>query len=837
VTARYYSSSALPTVLAANLGASGNPSVTALPGTWPTSYPFCCLIDWGDSAEEAILVTSAPTGTGPYSLPCTRGIDGTTAQAHSAGAQVAHGTTGYEPTLIQENAAAIAALEAGVGGGSVTLAGDLGNTNSDPQVLSTHLTAPLPENQGGTGSGTQNWQGLLTPVTQTGTYTATAGQLVKANIASASWTLTLPSAPAANTVVGAKVIANATGNANTLTVQCQGSDVFEQSGGATSTTLSLLSQAAAWQYNSGYWTRLSNDLPLGQLDGRYARVFSPIAFGAAGNGTTNDTTALQDCAAAAIAAGGIMDLGDYTFLASSPITVSSNFHLRGSGYPLSNSTGGAGSIINNTSSMFTISSTANQVIFENCGLFASAGHIWDASSGPSMGFWKILGVWANQSSASHAIWYQSGGAFIDCIIGDQCFFQCAGSATVSPWTILSSPGNVNSVKFSRLRCLSNGARVPFFNIDPQSAAGWSEEVVFDHITFEITTGGAIRMTGCVDVLIDTCSLWDIPAPRTDTGCATFTSTTVTDSAAVTGDLYKAIAGTGIPSGTTILAVSAGTGYTISQAATATASGLTFTIGGPSANQYSFSTSSASYPSRSVLVRGGRANANTASAGTGWNDFYADSNTTNVLLDSFGSWGTPPVISSPSSQTTIINPTVANSATTPVAQFPEVSIGGSPVSGGDPLLLGFCCCIVDISAANDPETIVVAGYTQFFRIVAGGYSISNLNVYVGTTSSGNIQLGYYSNNSGAPGTLKASTSLAGVGTANTVQTLSLGGSYTPVIGEFLAVSCSDTTAKFLAVASGFSVSTGSKARWYQNAVIPSTASATNGGYSTIHVWGS
>jgi parallel beta-helix repeat protein len=127
--------------------------VLNLPGTWPTEYPFPVLIDWGTSAQEAILVTSAPTGTGPYTLPCTRGIDGTTQQAHNAGAQVEHGTTGYEPALIQANTAAIAALESGTSG-TVQLAGDLGGTTAVPAVVSTHLTAALPVNQGGTGTET-----------------------------------------------------------------------------------------------------------------------------------------------------------------------------------------------------------------------------------------------------------------------------------------------------------------------------------------------------------------------------------------------------------------------------------------------------------------------------------------------------------------------------------------------------------------------------------------------------------------------------------------------------------------------------------------------------------
>jgi hypothetical protein len=109
------------------------------------------LLDWGLPAQEAILVTSAPTGTGPYVLPCTRGIDGTTAQAHNAGATAVHGTTSYEPTLIQAQATAIAALESGTAG-TVQLAGDLGNTASEPHVIGIQGTAVSAPPGGGSAS-------------------------------------------------------------------------------------------------------------------------------------------------------------------------------------------------------------------------------------------------------------------------------------------------------------------------------------------------------------------------------------------------------------------------------------------------------------------------------------------------------------------------------------------------------------------------------------------------------------------------------------------------------------------------------------------------------------
>lgn len=73
------------------------------------------------------------------------------------------------------------------------------------------------------------------------------------------------------------------------------------------------------------------------------------------------------------------------------------------------------------------------------------------------------------------------------------------------------------------------------------------------------------------------SLANLVASRTDTVGATNSNTTVGDVNAVATDLGKAITGAGIPAGTSITAVTPGTGYTISQAATATATGVSLTI--------------------------------------------------------------------------------------------------------------------------------------------------------------------------------------------------------------------------------------------------------------------
>jgi len=70
-----------------------------------------------------------------------------------------------------------------------------------------------------------------------------------------------------------------------------------------------------------------------------------------------------------------------------------------------------------------------------------------------------------------------------------------------------------------------------------------------------------------------------------------------------------------------------------------------------------------------------------------------------------------------------------------------------------------------------------------------------------------------------------------------MTLSFGGTYTPALGEFLAIYFSDDTARVLGFSLGISNAVVSRARWYQDAVMPSTAAALNEGYPQFHIWGS
>lgn len=86
---RYYSSVAQRTTLASDLDNSSSTVVVAAVSGFPSSFPYTLIIDQ-DTVNEEIVTVTARSGT---TLTVTRGVDGTTGVAHSAGATVNHGVS------------------------------------------------------------------------------------------------------------------------------------------------------------------------------------------------------------------------------------------------------------------------------------------------------------------------------------------------------------------------------------------------------------------------------------------------------------------------------------------------------------------------------------------------------------------------------------------------------------------------------------------------------------------------------------------------------------------------------------------------------------------------
>lgn len=111
------------------------------------------------------------------------------------------------------------------------------------------------------------WKGLTRTAVKTSNYSAAANELVPVDTTSGSVIVTLPSAPATFTLIAVKHIV--LGVSNTVSVTCAAGDAYNRTGGGTNLTLSLSSQAALMQYNSGIWTIIADDIPLSGLDARF----------------------------------------------------------------------------------------------------------------------------------------------------------------------------------------------------------------------------------------------------------------------------------------------------------------------------------------------------------------------------------------------------------------------------------------------------------------------------------------------------------------------------------------------------------------------------------------
>jgi hypothetical protein len=126
---RFYSSTAARTTLATGVDDSTTTLSVAAVSGWPTSFPYTLIVDQ-DTVNEEIVEVSARSGT---TLTVTRGVDGTSAVAHSAGAAVQHGVSARDfdgpnafingtGTVTETLLATGAVTEAKLGDGAVTSA-------------------------------------------------------------------------------------------------------------------------------------------------------------------------------------------------------------------------------------------------------------------------------------------------------------------------------------------------------------------------------------------------------------------------------------------------------------------------------------------------------------------------------------------------------------------------------------------------------------------------------------------------------------------------------------------------------------------------------------------
>lgn len=137
---RFYSSIAQPTTLSSSISNTDTTIAVVATVGYPASFPFTVAVDAGGATEELVDVTAVAGNV----WTVTRGVDGTSAQSHSAGAIVRHSSSGRDFAEMQSHIAATTGVH-GVTGALV------GTTNT--QTL-TNKTLSSPVITGGSLSGT-----------------------------------------------------------------------------------------------------------------------------------------------------------------------------------------------------------------------------------------------------------------------------------------------------------------------------------------------------------------------------------------------------------------------------------------------------------------------------------------------------------------------------------------------------------------------------------------------------------------------------------------------------------------------------------------------------------
>lgn len=223
-------------------------------------------------------------------------------------------------------------------------------------------------------------------------------------------------------------------------------------------------------------------------------------YGAVGNGTTDDTAAIQS-AIAAVGTGGTLFFPAGVYKTTAPLVLKSNMTVCGTAAMASR-------IANAVTDLFT-TGTSSISHLNVCDLHLSTvlGHVFAPAGGVGLSEFRRLELWvaADDKSAYNNFVGGGSGLYIDNLV-ESCHIQGTPTHTVPMWHVVTANSGCNRNLWQNLRFTYSGNYAIWIE---ETAANYNYDNSFKNINFEITTGGAIKILSGNTTTIEECAVYDL----------------------------------------------------------------------------------------------------------------------------------------------------------------------------------------------------------------------------------------------------------------------------------------------------------------------------------------
>lgn len=249
-------------------------------------------------------------------------------------------------------------------------------------------------------------------------------------------------------------------------------------------------------------------------------VFNVKDFGAVGNGTTDDSAAVQAAIAAAHSVlGGTVFFPRGSFaISGAPLLLYGGVNIRGSGKQ------GTYLLNKHATGLFTINATCYNNTFADFGVVSSAGagHVWSITGQVAVG-WNVHDIYVDNRLTPAASVVNSDG-MLDCVWGG--LYWDYTDRSVPMFNLASTAGNASGNVVKDARLTDHGTPTTHV-ISISETTAWATNNTIQNINFEKCVAGVINASQHQLLTIDSLVLWDLAGSHVSSIATNGTIWTVT----------------------------------------------------------------------------------------------------------------------------------------------------------------------------------------------------------------------------------------------------------------------------------------------------------------------